>query len=58
MENSKTVIITSGPLVAYKKWPFIEGFNYKHLTGKIFGVLDKQTGRFNCSYVKELCNMI
>ena len=55
-----------GQLVAYKKWPFTGGFNYKDLTGKIFGVLDRwllmrggQTGRFDCrTYVKELCNMI
>lgn len=54
-----------GQLVAYKRWPFIEGFNCKDLTGKIFAVLDRwllmrgdQTRRFNCSYVKELCIMI
>ena len=51
-----------GQLVAYKKWPFTGGVNYKDLTGKIFGVLvyrwslmrGGQTGRFDCSYVKEL----
>ena len=54
-----------GQLVAYMKWPFTGGVNYKDLTGKIFGVLDRwllmrggQTGRFDCSYVKELCNII
>ena len=67
MENDCTISPKIVVAVAFRKWSFMIGSNWKALTGKIFCVLDRQSlmgGGRTWSFdwvinatVDELCNL-